>query len=160
MEAIAAAAGVSKALPYRHFANSEEALVALFRREIGRLVIRLARAAEGHDDPDRALRAVVHEYFEAVVERGAVLGLLAGTGSDIPDLGGAEAREAPPFMVDLLVKRFGIKKGSATVLASMLVGAVVAASNSMGRQPAGRRSAEAIATSAVLGAVHAVAAGR
>src|SRR3954467_8434261 len=53
MERLASEAGVSKALPYKHFDNSEAVLAALYRREtaaLGRSVWRALSEAGPDDD--------------------------------------------------------------------------------------------------------------
>src|SRR4051794_3686857 len=66
MERLAAEAGVSKALPYKHFDNSEDVLAELYRREtsaLGRSVWKaLTDAAPGSD----LIRLSIEVYFDEV----------------------------------------------------------------------------------------------
>lgn len=159
MEALAAAAGVSKALPYRHFANAQDVLIELYRRETRRLAIEVLTAAEERKGDD-VLRAAVGAYFDIVEERGALLNVLAGAGSPIPDLAGGGARPAPTFVADLVTRACGLTGREAMVLASIVTGAVTAASDSLGRGDAPRATVERVTTTAVVGAVRAAARGR
>ncbi len=154
MEALAARAGVSKALPYRHFDNADDALVALYHRELDDLAQRIASAVRSVEPGDATIRAAVHAYFDAVAARGAVLARLAGAGSPVPDLAGG--REAPQGVAQLLTAAYGIRGRRVVVLASVVTAAVTAASDAWGRGDAGRSVCEQIATHAVLGAIHEV----
>ena len=81
MEGVAAEAGVSKALPYRHFSNAEDALVALYRRELARLAEAIQRAVHGIEGGDEILTTAIRAYFDEVADRGDLLNALAGAGS-------------------------------------------------------------------------------
>lgn len=154
MEALAARASVSKALPYKHFANAEEALVALYRRELDDLAERIAAAVRAAKRGDPMVRAAVGAYFVAVSERGAVLARLAGAGSVIPDM--VDGREAPRGIADLLHAAYGLKGRRAVVLAAVVTAAVTAASDAWGRGDASRTLCEQVAADAAIGAIHAV----
>src|SRR5437762_13208965 len=68
-EAIAREAGMSKATFYEHFANKEEAILALFD-EAARLALgRMAEAAAtAPDDPEARVRAGLHAFVDSVAE--------------------------------------------------------------------------------------------
>ncbi len=155
MESLAARAGVSKALPYRHFDNADDALVALYRREIDDLAVRIAAAVRSAEPGDAMVRAAVHAYFDAVAARGAVLALLAGAGSTVPDLADG-GRQAPSGVADLLAVAYGLRGRRALVLASIVTAAVTAASDAWGRGDASRSVCERVAVDAVIGGIHAV----
>jgi len=155
MEGLAARAGVSKALPYRHFSNAEDALVALYRRELGSLAQRIVEATHGLHGDD-VLRAAVATYFEALEGRGAVLGVLAGSGSPMPDIAEGGQRRTPQFLAKLVHQAYGVKGRTAMVLASIIAGAVTAGSDSVGRGDASRSTVERLTTTAVIAAAHAV----
>ena len=58
MESVAARAGVSRPLVYKHFANRHELLAAVYRREAEALdteIVRAVETAEGFEDTIRAL---------------------------------------------------------------------------------------------------------
>jgi AcrR family transcriptional regulator len=76
MEGVAAQAGVSKALPYRFFANRDDLLMSLYDREAGLLTARVRAATRGVEGYEQRVRAVVQAWLEGVTERGLVLGVL------------------------------------------------------------------------------------
>ncbi len=157
MEGLAAAAGVSKALPYRHFANAEAALVALHDRELGRLAQRILDAVAAADPGDAMLRAAIAAYFDDVEERGDLLNVLAGAGSPLPEIAAGGLRPAPTYVAQLLTRAYGVRGRKALVLAALLAGLVTAGSDAVGRGDASRRTVERLTTDAAIGAVHATA---
>jgi AcrR family transcriptional regulator len=54
-------AGVSRAAPYRHFADKEALLAAVAARELTALGMQLGEAA-AHGGPDNGLRVLMHRY--------------------------------------------------------------------------------------------------
>lgn len=157
MEGLAAAAGVSKALPYRHFANAEAALVALHDRELGRLAQRILDAVAEADPGDPMLRAAIAAYFDDVEERGDLLNILAGAGSPLPEIAAGGMRPAPTYVAQLLTRAYGVRGRRSLVLAALLAGLVTAGSDAVGRSDAPRRMVERLTTDAAIGAIHAVA---
>lgn len=155
MEALAAEAGVSKALPYRHFANAEDALVALYRQELGRLGEEILAASSGLKG-DSALRAAIRAYMDAVVERGPLLTVLAGAGSPVPALAGPDDQPDPTTVATLLEQAYGIGGRRAVALAGVVGGIAVAASDGYGRGDLTRAQAERVAGAAITAAVHSV----
>lgn len=152
MEALAAEAGVSKALPYRHFANAEDALVALYRQELGRLGQEILAASSGLEG-DAALCAAIRAYMDAVVERGPLLTVLAGAGSPVPSLAGPDGQPDPTTVATLLAQAYGIGGRRAVALAGVVGGIAVAASDGYGRGDLSRAQAERIAGAAITAAV-------
>src|SRR6516164_2386234 len=71
MESVAAAAGVSRPLVYKHFSNRKELLRALFERESAHLHRQLSRAVLEADGLEQMLRALVEGALAAQDERGA-----------------------------------------------------------------------------------------
>jgi AcrR family transcriptional regulator len=76
MDAVAAAAGVNKALLYRQFANRGELLLALFDRETRGLDAAVLGAMEGVEGFEPQLRAWVKAWFDFIGARGVLLGRL------------------------------------------------------------------------------------
>lgn len=156
MERLAIVAGVSKALPYRHFANSERALLALLAREIGGLAEAIATACDDLDDGEQMIAAAIIAYFDVVSERGALLNTLAGSGSPLPELAGGGTRPAPWFVVDVVERGFGLRGRKATVLAWLITGIAIAGSDSVARSDASRSVVEKLTIAAAIGAARAV----
>ena len=123
---MAAEAGVSKALPYKHFDNSEAVLAALYRREtegLGRAVWHSLR----HAAPDTDLiRLGVHVYFDEVTRRSPVLAALSRPGSNIASV--ADPGQAGViFEVEVLTRFHGLDRDRAKAVAGMIQGAIVGA---------------------------------
>ena len=157
MEGLAAAAGVSKALPYRHFANAEAALVALYDRELGHLAEVILEAIDGCDDGDEVFACGIHAYLDEVEARGGLLNALAGAGSPLPEMAG-EGSARPPEMIAALIERhYGVRGKALTVLAALVTGLITAGSDSLGRGDAARTTVERTTVAAAIGAIHAVA---
>src|SRR5256886_15433240 len=71
-EAIAREAGMSKATFYEHFANKEEAILALFDEAAQVALGRMADAARsGPDEPEARVRAGLRAFVEALAEHPA-----------------------------------------------------------------------------------------
>jgi AcrR family transcriptional regulator len=156
MEGVAARAGASKALPYRHFPNADAVLAALYHRELDVVAERVVAAVEHVKQPEKAVRAAMATYFQVVDERGAILGALAGAGSPVPDLEGAGRERLPELVARLLMARFSIDQGVALPLAVVVLGIATSATDAVGQGLVERAAAERVATTAVLGAVAAV----
>ena len=156
MEGLADAAGVSKALPYRHFANADEALVALMNREVGHLGRTMVTACEGIDQGDLMITAAIGAYFDTVVHRGGLLNALAGPGSPIPDLAAGGTRTPPQFLVDLLRSGYRLDGQTASLAAWLISGLAIAGSDSLARGDAPRSTIEPLTVAAIVATIHAV----
>lgn len=130
MERLAAEAGVSKALPYKHFDNSEQVLAELYRREtvaLGRAVWR-ALAAAGPDDD--TVRVSIRAYLDEVISRGPVLTALSRPGSTISSV--ADPGQAGiAFEVEVLNRFHGVDRDRAKAVAGIVQGAVVGAAGTL-----------------------------
>ncbi len=71
MEAIAARAGVNKALPYRHFDNARAVLVELYVRFNRDLATRVAGAVAEHDHLEARVQAAVSAFFDVAATTAA-----------------------------------------------------------------------------------------
>lgn len=156
MEGLAEAAGVSKALPYRHFANANAALVALMNREVGHLGLTMVTACEGIDEGDLMITAAIGAYFDTVVERGGLLNELAGPGSPIADLAAAGTRTAPQFLVELLDGGYQLDGQSAILTAWLVTGLAIAGSDSLARGDGPRSVIQPLTVAAIIATIHAV----
>ena len=141
MERLASEAGVSKALPYKHFENSEAVLAALYRREtegLGRAVWHALR----HAAPDTDLiRLGVHVYFDEVTRRSPVLAALSRPGSNIASV--ADPGQAGViFEVEVLTRFHGLDRDRAKAVAGMIQGAIVGAAGTCLAGHADRTSLE------------------
>jgi AcrR family transcriptional regulator len=80
MEAVAKAAGVSRALVYKHFTNRHVLLSALYERESAFLHAQLSADVRRADDLAGKLRALVRGALAAQASRGATLAALSVRG--------------------------------------------------------------------------------
>lgn len=80
MESVAVAAGVSRGLVYKHFANRHELLSALYERESAHLHSQLAFDVNAGTDLASMLRALVRGSLAAQAQRGATFAALASSG--------------------------------------------------------------------------------
>ena len=160
MEGLAVAAGVSKALPYRHFANANAALIALMAREVAHLGQAMTAACVGIDDGDQLIIAAIGAYFDVVGERGGLLNALAGPGSSIPELAAGGVRTPPTFLLKLLQRGYQIDDEHATFAAWIVTALAIAGSDSIARDDAPRSMIEPLTVAAIVASVRAVVEGR
>lgn len=79
MDAVAASAGVSRPLVYKHFANREELLGELYRREARRLHDELSARVEAAEGAEEMFHALVRGALEASSDRSHLLSVLRRT---------------------------------------------------------------------------------
>jgi AcrR family transcriptional regulator len=154
MEGLAERAGVSKALPYQHFNNAHDVLLSLYQREIGWLGARIVAAVGDVTDPPARVRAAIRAYFDAVVERGAVLGALSSPASGIAAAVDQGQRVGVDFVSELLIQPFGFSGRRALMLASMLLGTLFGAVDSWAHGDGGRERIEQTVTTLIVAALH------
>jgi AcrR family transcriptional regulator len=80
MDTVAKAAGVSRALVYKHFANRNDLLSSLYARESGMLHAQLTAAVQAEHDLEGMLGALVRGALAAQASRGATLAALSAGG--------------------------------------------------------------------------------
>jgi len=124
MEGVAAAAGVSKGLGYAYFANRGDLLLAVLEQEVAALNRRVVAAQNEAIGFEDKIRAAAHAWFDAVIERGGVLGTLL-TASQIQrplkQRRNMMYRRLEEFYGDLAVAEFGIPRDRAVATASILM---------------------------------------
>ena len=76
MESLARRAGVSKGLGYAYFTNAHDVAVAVHDREIAVLYSRIEEATGAARAFEEKVRCAVSAHFDAVAERGLLLGTL------------------------------------------------------------------------------------
>lgn len=128
MERLAAGAGVSKALPYKHFDNGEAVLAALYRRETGALGRAVWRALSDAGPDDDLVRLAIRVYFDEVRARGPVLAALSAPGSTIASVADP-SRAGVVFEVEVFNRFHGLDRDRAKAVAGMVQGAVVGATS-------------------------------
>jgi AcrR family transcriptional regulator len=80
MEAVAERAGVSRPLLYKHFANRDELLGAMYRREAANLHERLAARVAAATTLEGMFDALMSGALEASAERGPIFSALRSAG--------------------------------------------------------------------------------
>ena len=128
MERVAEAAGVSKALPYAHFANAEDLLVALYRRssvELGESVWAALEAAGPGDD---LAEVWVRSHFHCGARQGVVFAALITPGSAVPSKAD-RSNTGEAFVGRILRRFFEVDGAHARVVAPMVLGAFHGASS-------------------------------
>lgn len=121
MERLAEWAGVSKALPYSHFENSDDVLIALYQRVVGKLGLRIIEALEQADADDDRVSLIVTTYFDTVADLGPILGAVTAPGSQTLELADGDRRVGPNFVSQLLSEHFGLSKTDARAVAPVLL---------------------------------------
>ena len=160
MEGLAIAAGVSKALPYRHFTNADDALVALMTREVTHLGEAMTAACDGIDDGDLMIAAAIGAYFDIIVERGGLLNELAGPGSTLPELATGGTRTPPGFLLELLGRGYALHGQPAILTAWLVTALAIAGSDSLARDDAPRTTIEPLTIAAIIATIHVSGRGR
>jgi AcrR family transcriptional regulator len=156
MEGVAARAGVSKALPYTHFDDAQDMLLALRDREVAALTIQVGEAlAHSNDDAERQVQAVVHAAFETAIQRGGILTTLVFA---LPFSN--ETRplvdEEPSQIAVFFVNKLGLSPPVARVAASIVIVGLTGALLSLDAGLVDRDTAEAVFARMVHAGVTAV----
>lgn len=123
MGLVAERAGVTRALVYKHFANSDELLVALYRREATRVDREIrARVEAAPDGFEPKLRAFIDATLEVVVGSGPTFAPLRGAAADAEVRGEARRRDRRTvgWFVALAVEELGIDERTARTVISVL----------------------------------------
>ena len=113
MERVASRAGVSKALGYAYFDNSDELLASLFDREMASLRPGDRRPSSAPTTFEDKMRATVVAMFDMLAERGQLFGTLLN--GDTPrrarrsaTASAAASRRPRTFIGELVTDEFGI----------------------------------------------------
>jgi len=126
MERVAEWAGVSKALPYSHFDNIEDLLVALYQREAVSIGREIVDALDGADRDDDVARVRVRAYFDATARRAEVIRALTAPGSTVPSSADPDG-EGSRYSARLLYRYHGVPKKRAMAVSGILQGALIGA---------------------------------
>lgn len=136
LDEVAVAAGISKALIYRHFSSRDELLKALLEREFSVLRGR-GLGAFAPDAPfDRVVRVSTRQSFEYLHERGAILRELFSDRSAIELLQERdrnERLESTKFFVEKSIRTYDVPPEVAQVIAIITINAPAAAARGLRR---------------------------
>jgi AcrR family transcriptional regulator len=136
LDEVAVAAGISKALIYRHFSSRDELLKALLEREFSVLRGR-GLAAFAPDAPfERVVRVSTRQAFDYLHERGAILRELFSDRSAIELLQERDRNErmaSTRFFVDKSIRTYEVPPEVAQVIAIITINAPAAAARGLRR---------------------------
>ncbi len=127
MESVAVAAGVSRPLVYKHFANRHELLRALYERESAMLHRELSIAVGRCERLEDMFRALVEGALRAQASRGATfVALAAGGGRPRGQRGVQQRRDARTVrhFADRAVAELGIEEASAVTGVRIALGSI------------------------------------
>jgi AcrR family transcriptional regulator len=126
MEAVAARAGVSRPLVYKHFANRRELLEALYRRESALLHNELASAVAAADTVEGKFQALIHGALAAQAARGATFLALRAAGSQAPQRQTRRSRDRATLrhFASEAVDQLDLDEADARAAVAILLGAI------------------------------------
>lgn len=151
MEGLAAAANVSKALPYSHFENSDDVIAVLFQREVLELGTTVVTAIQ--QEPERGeerLRVAIGAFFDFVERRGDILSVLYSTA---PVLENPDAETGPSFVAALISDNFDIDPAQARVLGELTLAVLNGATGMWARAVASRDRVQRATTDFLIAAL-------
>jgi AcrR family transcriptional regulator len=152
MEALAEAAGVNKAIPYRHFENAQAVLQELRRQinaDVARRVLEATRACR---DEGNRVRAAVGAYLDAVSENGQIAVELSAPGSPVAT-SATSPRAASDWTAELFVQQFGVPRNKAGALGGLAIGALTGAVEPLALNEATRATVEDVLVAAFTAAI-------
>lgn len=127
MERLAEWAGVSKALPYSHFDNSDDVLIALYEQVVSQLGVNLLTAVENASADSDRVAVTIGAYFDTVAELGPILGAVTAPGSRTAHLADGDKRVGRRFVARLLCDHFDVPRDRADAIAPILLSALTGA---------------------------------
>jgi AcrR family transcriptional regulator len=161
MERVAARAGVSKALGYAYFDNSDALLAALFDREMASYDRAIAAATEHASTFEERIRGAIVAMFDMVAERGELFGtLLNGRSPEGSSLGERRCHRkamAEAHIGRLIAAEYAIPASQAVSLASMWLAAASGAIDSWIERRGSRRELTDLFVAACIGGAQRVA---
>ncbi|MEO6715543.1 MAG: TetR/AcrR family transcriptional regulator [Mycobacteriales bacterium] len=151
MEGVAARAHVSKALPYAHFANAEELLVALRARELARFDVEIIDAVASSAEFEVQIQACVSAYFSILASRGRLLAALLAPSTWVGS--GAGPRRDIEFFADLFTRQASLPVPVARTAAAVMLAGMHGATETLAQRRASRVIVERTVTTMILGAI-------
>jgi AcrR family transcriptional regulator len=127
MESVAAQAGVSRPLVYKHFANRDELLAAVFRQQAIELDSSIAAAVEGTAGFEDKVRALVRAVLDAVSRHGTIFIPLLRAGVRDPAFRREQRsrdRRTVRFFARLAADEFGLDEVQAKAATAVLLSGI------------------------------------
>jgi len=165
MEAVAERAGVSRPLVYKHFANRNELLAAVYQREAAQLHAELSAAVTAADTVVEMFRALVRGSFRAEADRGAAFAALRAAGLRTRERRQEQRRRdgrTLRYFAANAVRDFGLDEPTARIGVGILLGAIETVLAQWRRHPTREHAAalEDAYLSLVIGGLSQLAAAR
>jgi AcrR family transcriptional regulator len=161
MERVAARSGVSKALGYAYFDNSDALLAALFDREMAWYDRAIVAATAEATTFEARVRGAVVAMFDMVAERGHLFGLLlngqSAAGSTLGDRRGRRKAVAEEFIGRLIMDEYDVAEKEAVTIAAIWIAAASGAIDSWVQRRGSRRELTDLYVALMLGGVTRVA---
>jgi AcrR family transcriptional regulator len=160
--AVASRAGVTRALVYKHFANKDDLLRALYQREARRLDRQIRRVvADAPDGFEPKLRAFIGATLDAVEEHGPFFTPLRATAADDTTRRDQRTRDRGTvgYFADLAAADFGIELSTARSVIAVLFSGIRSLLSQMRSRPGSTQRAFLLDTyvEMTLGALHRLA---
>lgn len=127
MEAVAARACVSRPLVYKHFANRDSLLTALYRRESSALHERLAEGVRAASSLEGMFVALLRGSMAATTDRAQVFATLRGAGAWTEDIRAEQHRRDRATVrafAAVAVRTHGLERERATTVTAVLLAAL------------------------------------
>jgi DNA-binding MarR family transcriptional regulator/AcrR family transcriptional regulator len=143
MDAVAQLAGVSRPLVYKHFANRQDLISAVYEREVTLIRRQVTDAVLAAPDLEGKFRAMVHGLLVAQAERGAALAALRSAGGRSEALRkkkGERDRTTVLYFARQAEERFGIDEDTARRTVSLLLRSIEGVLAEWHRRPSPRRA--------------------
>ena len=157
MENLAAAAGVNKAIPYRHFDNAHSVVAELFDGFNREIAERVLVAAREDGTVEERVRRVVRAYLDCVRENADILAVLSVPGSSVRTSVEGDNRIGARFAADLFRDLFKVPERDAWAMASLVQGALAGGVDTLVNREASRRRVEEALVVAITALVTAYA---
>lgn len=165
MDAVAARAGVSRPLLYKHVANRTELLAALYRREAAAVDAEVVAALDGVRGLEAIVRTSVAALLDALGRRAAIVTALTRAESEEPGLQAEQAarlRRSQRFYAQLLTDQLGVDAADAETATALFFSGLETALRLWEARPdePTRRRVEELVVRFVLGGLQALRPGR
>ncbi|MEQ8690348.1 MAG: TetR/AcrR family transcriptional regulator [Pseudomonadales bacterium] len=123
MESLAAHVGVNKALPYRHFGNRDDVLIALYKYENEKFDARLAALIDDAPDFEAKLRALLTAWYDDLCQgRGTPALMQARTQShELETLRAARIQTSTEYIADIIQESYEIPRLQAKLASKVLL---------------------------------------
>ena len=145
MESVGSAAGVSRALVYKHFANRRELLSALYDRESARLHAELAAQVAAATGLAEMVRALAEGAIAAQASRGATFAALSASGGRGPAHRDVQRRrdgQTLGYFARQAAEEFGMREADARSGMALALGAIPTLLAQWRRRPTAQHASE------------------